>query len=132
MKGRSFPERDGQRNFSFKQKLAICVRDMKPDGSLHCAGCEKRVGECDGKNWTVTEKIQFDHIDNHAAGGRTEIENGRILCVKPCHNAKSRGETTMHADAERQGGRKGQYQRRLADKGGGLKSRNTFQDWKRP
>ncbi len=122
-------QRDPKREFSFSQKVGLCARDAAPNGDLLCACCGKIVGHYDGRTWTAFEPMEFDHVENHGGGGRTDIENGRILCVKPCHRAKSAAETTRHADAERQAGRAGQYQRRISGRARPWPKRPFAQPW---
>lgn len=65
-----------RRQFSAKAKMA---RLLKYDGK--CAGCGCKLGGAHGR-------IEWDHIDPIAMGGRDEIDNLQPLCVA-CHKAKT-------------------------------------------
>ena len=66
-----------RRCFTGALKRAIQIRDR------HCThpGCRVPADKC-----------QIDHIVEHANGGATSLENGRLLC--PAHNRQRPGRTT--------------------------------------
>lgn len=73
----SFPKieyRDPQRLFSYSQRLAIFRRDKGK-----CRICKKKV------DW---DDFAVDHIKSHIKGGKTNLENGQLLC-KACNLTKS-------------------------------------------
>lgn len=55
---------------------------------LRKAGCAVKCA-CGCAVWARLDDIDFDHIQEHAAGGPTVIGNGRPLRRRPCHAKKS-------------------------------------------
>jgi hypothetical protein len=76
-------ELDGQRSFPAEMKEAIYLK-----ASRRCAGVSGFA--CPKRNVDLTlDESEFDHIKEHAAGGRTSVINGQLLC-RSCHAEKTR------------------------------------------
>jgi len=74
---------DAQRSFSHAMKTAIFLRAKRKCAGIHGFRCPS-----DGKELSF-EACEFDHIKEHASGGRTSVDNGQVLCAK-CHEDKTR------------------------------------------
>ena len=70
----NLPQKDPKRTFDEAQRQVIYRR-----GKGICANCGKH---CEWNNW------EADHIVPWSKGGKTEIENGQVLCPS-CNLAKS-------------------------------------------
>ena len=88
--------------FTKPVKAAVLQRS---GGICEAPGCD-RVGR------------DFDHIKPVAIGGDNSLDNCQLLC-RPCNAAKGVTEAQQAAKADRQGGRSGQYARRLRAKAEG-------------
>ena len=71
---KNLPLKDPKRNFDESQKQVIYRRD-----NGICQMCHKK---CDWNDW------EADHIIPWSKGGKTEIENGQVLCPA-CNESKS-------------------------------------------
>jgi len=68
-----------------ERRFKMLRRDL--NCAVRCAcGCD---------TWAALSDIDFDHERQHAAGGLTEISNGRPLRRTPCHVAKSASEQVV-------------------------------------
>jgi hypothetical protein len=74
---------DAQRSFSHVMKTAIYLR-----AGRKCVGVSRFRCPSAGKELSF-EACQFDHVKEHASGGRTSVDNGQVLCAK-CHAEKTR------------------------------------------
>jgi hypothetical protein len=75
-----FPPQPSQsRNFNKTQK-----RKIRDKYHSCCAICNMKLDD-------DKLRIQYDHIIEYAKGGKTEVENGRPLCVN-CHERRTHGE----------------------------------------
>ena len=70
----NLPQKDPKRNFDEAQRQVIYRR-----GNGICKMCGK---QCEWNNW------EADHIVPWSHGGRTEVENGQVLCPS-CNSMKS-------------------------------------------
>ena len=71
---KNLPLKDSQRSFDEAQRQVIYRRD-----NGICQECGKH---CDWNDW------EADHIVPWSKGGKTEIENGQVLCPT-CNSKKS-------------------------------------------
>lgn len=82
----SFPNiatKDSNRNFTQDQKEAIYY--------LCEQKCQGIIGhKCpeNGKKLSF-EDVEFDHIVEHADGGKSTVDNGQVLCIE-CHSYKTK------------------------------------------
>ena len=100
--------KDPRRLFTKKQKAEIFLR-----AEGHCELCERKLGP--DEPWVAGHELA------HGLGGKTNVENGRVECVK-CSKGTAAKDHAVCAKADRQGGRKGQQARR-AKNGSRLQSR---------
>ena len=80
-------------------------------------------GVCEADGCSAVGK-DFDHIKAVAVGGKSTLENCRLLC-RECNAADGVLVAKAAAKADRQGGRSGQYARRKRN-GPQLQSRNQW------
>lgn len=104
--------------FTRPVKAAVLQRS---GGMCEAPGCD-RVGR------------DFDHVRPVATGGDNSLGNCQLLC-RPCNAAKGITEAQDAAKSDRQGGRSGQYARRLRAKEKGtykpIPGRGFDRQWKR-
>jgi hypothetical protein len=63
---------DNNRIFSNIDKQKILTENLKKNNNeIHCSYCGKKI---------PANEIQYDHIKPYIYGGKTEINNGQILC----------------------------------------------------
>ena len=68
--------KDPDRSFSRDERIVIWRRDDRK-----CKFCGKPIS---------LQEMEADHIQPHAAGGKTIVSNGRALC-RPCHTERHSG-----------------------------------------
>lgn len=120
------PPAEARKPFTKAQQNQILLRQgVKGADDVYrafCAECECEIALLgpDGL-WKKLRPFDFDHIRERAMGGETTTENGQALCSGPntCHAAKTASGATVLAKANAQGGRTGQYARRMARKAKG-------------
>ena len=108
-----------QARFSAGDRHAILLR-QSTDSIAKCDGCDEVVALLSEEGaWLKQRPFEYDHGHARALGGRTHRENGRALCIR-CHADKTKNDMEMIAKADAQGGRTGQWARRMARKAKGL------------
>lgn len=67
---------DDKRIFTQKEKQEIYLKNLKENkGEIRCSRCGKLLN---------ADEIEYDHINSFTLGGKTNFENGQILC-KECN-----------------------------------------------
>jgi 5-methylcytosine-specific restriction endonuclease McrA len=84
---------------------------------VKAAVLQRSNGMCEALGCTNVGR-DFDHIKPVAIGGDNSLDNCQLLC-RPCNAAKGVTEAQDAAKADRQGGRSGQYARRIRAKAEG-------------
>ncbi len=78
-----------RREFPKAVKVAALKRAMDATGVVRCE-------ECGG----VAKRIEYDHVIADSHGGDNTLDNCKVLC-KPCHDKKTKVDTTVAAKIKR-------------------------------
>ena len=82
------PQPSQPRTFNQTQK-----RKIRDNYNSCCAICNMKLDD-------DKLRIQYDHIIEYAKGGKTEVENGRPLCVN-CHERRTHGDIDNMSDEDK-------------------------------
>lgn len=74
-------------------KLRVRDRARSGDGRLRCQSCTRTIAE--------GEPAAIDHVVALVNGGENRESNLRLVCLKPCHRAKTKRDVTQKASAAR-------------------------------